>query len=153
MSSGKLLLKTFMDLHILPRKEAIVFVPSKPTYAIRIFSSFHTELDRQLLLRPSPNYRRIMEYIFDDNDIGGRSGPIDLTPQMALELVRDFAQHRDTVQALLVHCTLGKNRAPAVGIALNKIFALGKKHEELEKRFAEYNRLVYREILYAGKKL
>lgn len=146
-------IKHCMDLHIMSLRDAIAYVPDKPTHAIRIFSSFSLEARKFELRQASEHYRRIVEYVFDDNFPGFRAGPVSMTPNLADRLVKDFVDHRSQVQALLVHCTHGKNRAPAVAIALNEIFGLGHNTSELKTKFPESNWEIYRTILAAGRKI
>lgn len=109
-----------MDLHILSLDVAEKFVPDKPTYALRIFSSRRTYEP----LPANPLYLRISEYIFDDNVGPFQAGPISITDDIAREMVIDFAKYRDQVSALLVQCDRGINRSPAVAVALNDVFGL-----------------------------
>ena len=138
-----------MDLHIMSLSEAVGHQPVKPTYAIRIHSSFS---DYKPELQKSHFYQRIAEYIFDDNDAFYQAGPVTITENIANALVRDFAESKNGVEALLVHCSRGKNRSPAVAIALNEIFNLGHNSEELKSRFNESNWAVYKAILEAGQR-
>lgn len=138
-----------MDVHILGFMEAINFEPVKRTYAIRIQDGSRKD---RLKLKDSPLYRQIAEYIFDDvEQPDGKKLPI--SQSIADKLVRDFALQRSEVDALLVHCGLGRNRSPAVAIALNEIFFLGQDTQGLKSQYSEFNQLVYNEILAAGRRL
>lgn len=139
-----------MDLHILDSSGAEHFQPTKPTYAIRISLDGQTPFKE---LQNSPWYVKIAEYTFDDNYPGCKQGAVTLTPEMADTLVRDFAQFKDSIGALLVHCGQGKNRSPAVGIALNEGFGLGHDTEELKNRHNRYNRYVYKLVLESYRRL
>jgi predicted protein tyrosine phosphatase len=138
-----------MDVHILSLWDALAFEPVKPTYAIRIKSSF-SEAGRKL--KDSALYKRIVEYTFDDNDHFFQAGPVSITTEIADALLMDFAEHKKGVEALLVHCSRGKNRAPAVAIALNEIFGLGYDQKELKNRFRALNTEVYSTISEAGQR-
>lgn len=131
--------------------DAVEYVPDKPTYAIRIYSSFHPEI-MEFPLISDPLYRKIAEYVFDDNDKFFQAGRVTIDSNLARSIVTDFSTYRDKVQALLVHCTMGKNRSPAVAIALNEIFGLGHNTEALLKKYQACNRSVYAAILDAGMK-
>ncbi len=131
--------------------EAVEYQPVKPTYAIRIFSSFD-DSDYKPELQESHFYQRIAKYIFDDNDSSCKAGPVTITEDIANAIVIDFAESRNGVEALLVHCTRGRNRSPAVAIALNEIFSLGHDSKELKARFNESNWAVYKAILKTGQR-
>lgn len=146
-----------MDLHILSEIEASNFLPIKNTYGIRIYSSNRT--DKPLELKKSEFYKRIAEYTFDVVDdepceegqisLCG-TGSVDLTECVARDLVMDFSRHRRGVEALMVHCRAGKERSPAVAIALNDIFKLGYGSEELKTKFKYFDRKIYNTVLRAG---
>lgn len=138
-----------MDIHIFSLEEALDFVPSKPTYAIRIFSK--AEHSSWLQLKPSEFYKTVATYVFDDNDEFYQAGPKTIDDATAASIVTDFAKHRDEVDALLVHCIRGKNRSPAVAIALNKIFRLGADSDALEKKYPAFNDYVHQLLLKSAK--
>src|SRR3989344_221992 len=81
-----------------------------------------------------------------------QAGPVTITEDIADSIVRDFAKHKDNVEALLVHCTRGRNRSPAVAIALNEVFSLGDNSNELKKEFHAYNKHVYKLVFEAGQR-
>jgi len=81
-----------------------------------------------------------------------QTGPTTITKDIADTLVQDFAESRNSVEALLVHCTRGRNRSPAVAIELNEIFGLGHNSEELKDKFNESNWEVYKTILESGQR-
>ncbi len=122
--------------------------PVKNTYILRIHSS-HGPMPGL----PHPEqYRRVVDYTFDDNDANYHSGPMTITNDIADIIVKDFADHRSWIESLIVHCTKGKNRSPAVAIALNEIFELGHDSSELKRIYKEANGDVYRAILAAGQR-
>lgn len=135
-----------MDLHIFGKWDAQKFQPAKPTYAIRIFSSYSQDFDKKPLT-DSPLYHRIVEQTFDDiwpDYLGvGFSNPIMFTEEMAASIIRDFSAHKDSIEALLVHCSRGINRSPAVALALNDIFGLGHDSVRLKAKYKEANWFVY----------
>ena len=131
-------------------KEAILHEPNKPTYAIRIFSSPTSDNGRDPL-RNSDFYRKIVEYVFEDTDpFIFQAGQTIITSEIARSIVSDFAEHKNSIEALAVHCYFGKNRSPAVAISLNEIFGLGANSKELKQKFNEYNRYVYDTLMEAG---
>ncbi len=142
-----------MDLNILDWRGALEHEPQKPTYAIRIFGTYVQPPIPEL--KNSPFYERIATYVFDD--LIERPSSILITPEIAQEIIGDFSRYRDRASALVVHCSRGKNRSPAVAMALNDLFSLGHVSlghgpETLERRFQDYNRKVYRTVMEAGRK-
>lgn len=139
-----------MDLHILSLHKAVEFKPVKPTYAIRIFPSdmtdSHFELEKSFL------YKKVVEYTFDDVSPNlFLEGYMLIDDAIADLIVKDFAEYREKVEALLVHCSRGKNRSPAVAIALNELFGLGYDTEKLKIKFPESNWYFYGKLIEAGK--
>ncbi len=145
-----------MDLHIFGKWDAQKFQPTKPTYAIRIFSSYSQDFDKKPLAK-SPLYHRIVEQTFDDiwPDYPGVGfeNPIMFTEEMADSIIRDFSAHKDSIDALLVHCSRGMNRSPAVGLALNEIFNLGYNPDELKTKYPDATWFVYRTLKEVAGKL
>jgi len=145
-----------MDLHIFGKWDAQEFQPIKPTYVIRIFSSYSDDLDKKPLA-DSPFYRRIVEQTFDDIWPGspsvGFQNPTMFTEEMADSIIRDFSAHKDSIDALLVHCSRGKNRSPAVALALNEVFNLGYNSQELKKQYPDATWFVYRTLKEVAGKL
>jgi len=130
------------------------FEPQKSTYVVRIFSSWHRAWDRQQI-RDSSFYTRIREYIFDDVEPQSRTlkaTEILFTPEIAQEIIQDFVLYKDSIEALVVHCSLGRNRSPAVAIALNEIFELGYDTKALKKQYNEANWHVYDTLITTAQK-
>ena len=75
-----------------------------------------------------------------------------MSDQMADSLVGDFAGELSNIEALMVSCTLGKNRSPAVAMALNDVFSLGHDTGSLRQIYSNYNNDVYQSILEAGER-
>jgi predicted protein tyrosine phosphatase len=141
-----------MDLHILSWSEAEKFVPTEPTFAIRIFSSWDAE--RPCLVK-SHLYVWIREYVFDDNNGIFRVWPVDISEEISSRIVADFAVFRDRVAALLVHCSRGINRSPAVAVALNEIFDLGHDSPLLKRTYSppeKWNITVYNSLIEAWRR-
>lgn len=134
-------------------------VPEKPTYVIRIFvtpSAKYPDLTAGLRLKKSPLYKRVVEYIFDDNDNYPATfelGPTWFSEQIAESIIRDFVNGKEDIEALLVHCTAGRNRSPAVAMALNEIFALGHDTDVLKQKYNRYNHFVYETLMGVGRTL
>lgn len=147
-----------MDLHILSRTGALNFEPIKLTYAIRIYSSDPSYKPSKL--KESRLYSRIVEYVFDvvDDDCEDgqislcATGTVALTEDVAHDLLIDFSKHKEGIEALMVHCSAGKERSPAVAIALNDIFNLGHNSEELKTKFFCFDNKTYETLLRVGAK-
>jgi predicted protein tyrosine phosphatase len=143
-----------MDLKVLGCVGAVYFVPDRPTYAIRLYSSKAGDWQKTSL-QGSAFYLRVAEYVFDDNEMYPfrmENGPVWITDDIASRIIDDFSEHVSAVDCLLVHCIRGKNRSPAVAMALNEVFKLGHDDEELKKRYPEFNRYAYGKIIEAAKK-
>ncbi len=126
---------------------ALEYSPDRSTYAIRIFFSSLT--DRQPLM-DSPFFKQIAEYVFDDNDVYPfwfEQGSVWFDDDIAERMIGDFIQHKEGVEALLVHCSLGESRSPAVAMALNEIFELGHDVDFLKSEYEKYNRHVYETMM------
>ena len=143
---------------------AAAHVPQVPTLAFRIRSSHHDQLP-PIRLRRSPHYT-ICRYVFDDQDVDilQRWDP-SVTPEelgkrhrlfdgeIAERMLRDFERLRTGNLELLVHCTLGASRSPAVAMALNEIFGLGEDQQALLDRYGRsYNQYVYRVLQETAEK-
>jgi hypothetical protein len=156
-----------MDIIILNRRQARLYLPEKKTYAIRINNSYSQP---DIPLQNSPNYIGSREYFFDDigQNIGTGIGKIctdtfykmtcwgilNRTPikeETAKRIINDFLQFGFSAEQLMVHCSKGKGRSPAVALALSDIFHLGLKREIIERDYPRYNRFVYKTILNAAK--
>ena len=124
--------------------DAIYHLPDKPTYAIRIASPGFNNL-REFPLENSPLYVGISEYIFDDADDFYRpEWAVMFDEDIAGRVLQDFEIHRDGCESLLVHCSKGENRSPAVAIALNEIFGLGQDSAALKEQYPDSNWFVYK---------
>jgi predicted protein tyrosine phosphatase len=144
-----------MDLHILSRWDAEKFEPNKLTHAIRIFSSYDSPSDRKSL-RKSALYKHIGQYEFDDNDthpILVKCGDKWLDEETAKQIISEFKENKGEVEALLVHCSRGENRAPAVTIALNDLFDLDNDSVSLREKYPHTNHFVYEMLMRVGKSL
>ncbi len=141
-----------MDINIFGLREALEYLPTTTTYAIRIQGA---TLRHNFSLQNSDLYT-IVEYTFDDDHphLVGKISPNSITfnEEIADKILRDFKEKGRDKETLLVHCSLGKNRSPAVGIALNEIFTLGQDTKQLKKRFNETNWYIYDLLIQSGKK-
>lgn len=142
-----------MNLLLMSLERAVQHVPTQETYAISIRSHLITVPGT---LRPSPFYT-VKEYFFDDDWPGfyGKiaAGSTTFTKDLAARILEDFHDRGLHHETLLVHCARGKNRSPAVGIALNDIFHLGHDTEALKKVYHESNWFVYDLLLETARDL
>lgn len=133
--------------------DAVGYKPSKPTYAIKIESGM-MRFDYQL--QPSSLYT-LQEYIFDDDNprTYGKldKNSITFTSDVAHTILQDFIMYGKTKDTLLVYCSRGINRSPAVGIALNEIFQLGSDTPNLKARFPELNEYIYDTLIETARRL
>lgn len=141
-----------MDLLIMNLIDAVQYEPKNKTYAIRIQSGlghFNFELQNSGLYT-------VVEYTFDDDWPGffGKIGSNSITfnEEIAHRIIADFKCQGLEHDTLLVHCSRGINRSPAVGIALNDIFELGHDTEGLKKKYPEANWFIYNTLIKAAKK-
>jgi hypothetical protein len=138
-----------MKLSIMSLSEALIYTPQSKTYGIRIGSEF--DLFHIMTLKESKNWVKIFDYYFDDVWPGCLGG---ITPrdalfnnQLAQKIISDFDTYKNQTDHLLVHCSAGQNRSPAVAMALNDIFNLGNNSEKLKEKYPRYNKFVYETLL------
>lgn len=146
-----------MSLLIMSQRQAVYHLPAVPTTALRIFDSYPGSL--KLPLVDSPFYS-VQEYVFDDQDLDSLQTyyphldfaflarqHVFFDDELAQKILVDFDKLRGSCIDLLVHCTLGGGRSPAVALALNDIFNLGYNSEEIKKKYQAYNPFVYRLLM------
>ncbi|MBS3140460.1 hypothetical protein J4479_05665 [Candidatus Woesearchaeota archaeon] len=137
-----------MDLEILSLLEACEYRPKNRTYALRIASPKHLYESPVFDLVNSPLYT-IVTYAFEDENPPRLYH--SLTESLAKQILTDFKDRGLDQDTLLVHCSRGQNRSPAVGMALNDIFGLGYDRKVLKQKFPEANWHVYRRLLEVSK--
>ena len=130
--------------------EAMQYVPTNPTYAIRIESD-RLRWGADLPLRESGLYT-IITYAFDDITPQWGEGKL-FDEEMARRILADFKERALDQATLLVHCARGKNRSPAVGIALSEVFRLGQDTNKLKKEYPEANWFIYDILIEAARRL
>ena len=144
-----------MKLEILSLRDAIQYVPENKTYAIRICSE--RTVDHLHSLEMSDKWVGSNWYTFDDvwPGIPGGLGPQEVvfSGKKANKIITDFRENFSNIETLLVHCHFGRNRSPAVGIALNDIFDLGYNTNQLKKEFPEYREFVYNTMIETSKNM
>ena len=120
--------------------DAVDYIPNNPTYAIRIDSPAFAFCSH-FALQDSSLYT-IAEYSFDDQTPQWGDGKL-FDVEIAQRLLTDFKEEGLDKDTLLVHCSRGQNRSPAVGIALNESFGLGCDTDKLKRKYPEANWFVY----------
>ncbi len=133
-------------------REAFCYEPTTMTYAISIESPRTPPKDRY---RPkdSPLYTKVA-YEFDDVWPGIESiKDVLFSEGLAERIIREYSGQKENHEALLVHCARGKNRSPAVAMALNEIFSLGHDSEELKAKYKEANWFVYETMISVGRRI
>lgn len=72
--------------------------------------------------------------------------PTYFTHKHAQDILTTYeTEWKDKIDTLIVHCSKGQNRAPALGIAMNEIYGWGIKG--LKKQHPNYRRYVYEGML------
>lgn len=134
-------------------ESAVSHQPDKKTYVIRIGSERYTYSVEEPL-KDSPFYVHIAKYLFDD------VGPMSvhyhpenklISEETAGQIITDFSHYKDNIDCLLVHGMHGRNRSPAVGIALNEIFDLGHSTNKLKDKYSESTWYAYNLLTTVAK--
>ena len=63
----------------------------------------------------------------------------------AIELLKDYDSFGKDAKTIMIHCDRGKNRSPAVGIAMNEIYGWGIKG--LKEKHPAFRRYIYQTLL------
>ncbi|MDP3734496.1 MAG: hypothetical protein Q8R37_04665 [Nanoarchaeota archaeon] len=139
-----------MKLLILGLADAVNYIPTDLTYAIRIDSEL-IPFGSDFALQDSDLYT-ITQYVFDDRTPHEGDGKL-LEEKTASQLIDDFKHRGLHYDTLLVHCIMAKNRSPAVGMALNDIFKIGYNLSELQHKYPDANKYIYETLITAAKKI
>lgn len=131
-------------------------VPKEPTVALRILNSpaaiditrsHYPEFTRH------EDYVEVREYTFDDIEPHQEEGGLILFDEaIARKIITDFEAYRKRAKFLLIHCTQGNSRSPAVGSALNDVFRLGHDPLELVSGYMP-NHYVYGILIQTAEKM
>ena len=150
-----------MTFHIMGWRQALSFVPQKPTLAIRILDPETTSdnsKNRSQRLQISPRYLAIYSFQFNDIDprhflqfaprertIYEQLYPEPFTRKQAADIIAIYPRFSRTYQTMdvLIHCHLGESRSPAVGLALAERYGLLDEAFRLREEYPIYNRYVY----------
>lgn len=71
--------------------------------------------------------------------------------EMAKKILMDFEEHKNNTEQVMINCIRGKNRSPAIGIAMNEIYDWGING--LKEKFPGYRRFVYDIMKESAKEL
>ncbi len=150
-----------MTFHIMGWRQALLFVPEKPTLAIRILDPEPTSENCQnkaQRLQVSPLYLAIYSFQFNDIDprqfsqfdsrerqIYEELYPKPFTRKQAADIIAMYPRFSRTYRTMdvLIHCHMGESRSPAVGLALAERYGLMEEGMQLRSKFPKYNRFVY----------
>ncbi len=66
------------------------------------------------------------------------------TQEHAKNIINIVTENISSIENIIVHCTLGAARSPAVAIVLAKLFPLKQEDYFLRKLYPSYNQYVYR---------
>ena len=155
-----------MNLIVCSLKRAQEYQPEQPTYVIRIYDPYSRNGSHTPLMS-SPLYKEIHEYTFEDIDFlrtperweepGERERVereiVIFTPAMAEQILIDFQNRNPECLDLLVHCTLGASRSPAVAFALNDLFGLENDSKILQEKYNGGNLFVYNTLMTVGTRM
>lgn len=97
---------------------------------------------------PKMTEESLMSYLEGRGHPYGRVTLFD--DEFANKILDDFEKVKDLVDCVMVHCIEGRNRSPAVGIAMNEIYDWGI--EGLKEKFPSYRRFVYQKMIDVAKK-
>ncbi|MCA9487853.1 MAG: hypothetical protein KC516_02730 [Nanoarchaeota archaeon] len=109
---------------------------------------FQNYLHSQQEIHPKMTEESLMAYLESRGHPYGRYTLFD--ESIAKKILEDFEKVENQVENVVIHCIDGKNRAPAVGIAMDEIFNWGT--EGLKEKFPEYRRFVYNKMIGVAKK-
>ena len=134
-------------LKILSLDEAILYVPSEDTIAIRIKST-----SKSLYPNLSDKFKSQQTFYFDDVDIERQEIPTSeqkiINPEIALSLVKYVDANIRNIEELMIHCYMGIRRSAATGLAIVEGFGLNIDTHHLLNPPKHYpNVHVYKTIL------
>jgi hypothetical protein len=164
LSRKKFFQQTVMKITILSLKEVQIYQPADSACLIRIFGN---EESYQEYSHVEGSFVKSAVYFFDDFDLylEAQSGTEHLkkiihteNPQifhknLAVNIISEFDtwKRHESFEELVVHCYLGAGRSPAIALALNEIFQLGCRTQDLIKLYSEYNEYIFDVMVAVGK--
>ena len=143
-----------MKILIKSGPEALLHDPQQPTYAIRLDS----DIRRLKVLKTSEFYKVIKKYSFGDinpdkMDYSSYSGEIFFNESIAEKIIKYFKDYKNGCLELLVHCSAGLGRSPAVAIALNDIFDLDNDFSDKKIKYPRLNHYIYDKMIFISKNI
>ena len=123
-----------------------------PTYCIQIQAPGRgDDIFYSKVVQNQPLYVSIKRYQFGDVWPGYcPSDEVMFRSHIANAMIDDFIAGRSGCDELRIHCSRGRNRSPAVGMAFNHIFNLGHNYLVLRDTYPEFNFYVYKTLVEAG---
>lgn len=158
-----------MAITVLPKQIAATYEPKARTKAIRLMDNQPEQRKTYPPLKESPLYVSVHEYFFNDENPDERwptdpvardyelrrfllEGKKLFDEDIAMRIMADFEDGQD-FEDLLIHCSAGISRSPAIAIAMNDIYNLGEDHLRMRTRYNKHSTFVYRIMMETAKKL
>ena len=137
-----------MQFQVFGEKEVELFEPVGRAAIMRIQSSWAVRPYRPL--KRADKYAQVFTYTFDDV-ITGLSSDADVrfSPRMAQQVLDDFDSVKTDLETLVVHCSRGKNRSPAIATGLAQACGLAD-HIALVRRHPMMNYDIYKTLVEAA---
>lgn len=121
---------------------------TKPTIVIRALDSGKEPFP----LPAHGNYVTVVAEVFDDIT-EARPNRVLFGPEQARRIIAGVGAYRNAAEQLLVHCTMGASRSPAVATALDRIYQLGHQ-DRLESAYVRsMNKHVHATMLAAAREM
>ena len=136
-----------IELLVLSRREAQVYIPVNPT----VYISIYTPGDDPAVFAHISTIRGIIKVAFPDLDVEEHPGlkPI-LFNTLQAQSIRDFVKshYARGIRHFMIHCDAGISRSCGVASALDMVF---NKAQTLRPRYCCRNTMVERMVLEAFK--
>jgi hypothetical protein len=152
---------------VLSNEKAMLFVPDKPTIAIRIFDTnppYDLKNEASYPLQKSPFFiKPILKYSFDDlsyydltnarQDEEDQVNYFVFNKETAEQIITEFGDliKKNPKADIMVHCYKGRSRSPSIAMALNEIYGL--KVAGLFDKYPVFNLLVHDTMLKEARKM
>ena len=160
---------TAMAITVLPKQLAATYEPTERTKVIRLMDNQPEQRETYPPLKESPLYISVQEYFFNDENPDERwpTDPVAkdyelrrflqenkrlFDEDIAMKIMADFEDGQE-FKDLLVHCSAGISRSPAIAIAMNDIYGLGEDPLKMRTKYNKHNTFVYRIMMETAEKL
>ena len=144
-----------MKITMMGFEKAESYVPTVKTYMIRIFDGINYPESITFIHYGDLVLSELFvekRYVFDDLQLDKilevapdynwkEDGAVYFDIEIAKRIIEDFIEEGKDCLEMIVHCTFGLFRSPAVAMSLNEIFDLGNDFEE-RKASGVYNAYV-----------